>query len=153
MCQMKLILILLLVLSPSIYSEEAAFDIQLDHVTLLVSDIDESTKFYREVLLLNEIDTPWGKIPWGRMFSIGTAGQLHLAKGDVQLNEEYKHIHYAFNVEDFDSYLKYLKDHEVEYGDFAGTPGIFQTRPDGVKQVYFQDPDGYWIEVNSAQYD
>ena len=42
---------------------------------------------------------------------------------------------------------------KAEYGDFAGTPGVFQTRPDGVKQVYFQDPDEYWIEVNSAQYD
>tara|TARA_R110000868_G_scaffold1389_10_gene10744 strand:+ start:3320 stop:3502 length:183 start_codon:yes stop_codon:yes gene_type:complete len=25
-------------------------------------------------------------------------------------------------------------------------------RPDGVKQIYLQDPDGYWIEVNSAKY-
>jgi lactoylglutathione lyase len=22
-------------------------------------------------------------------------------------------------------------------------------RADGVKQIFFQDPDGYWIEVNS----
>ena len=23
-------------------------------------------------------------------------------------------------------------------------------RADGIKQIFFQDPDGYWIEVNSV---
>lgn len=150
---MRTLLILLVLLSPHAYSEEAVFDIQIDHITLLVSDIDESARFYQEVLLLQEIETPWGKIPWGRMFSIGTAGELHLAKGTPQADERDKNIHYAFNVRQFDQYLEFLEDHNVEYGDFAGTPGVFQTRPDGVKQVYFQDPDGYWIEVNNARYD
>lgn len=150
---MSFLSIVLVTFSVHAYSEEAAFDIHFDHVTLLVSDIDESAYFYRNILLLNEIETPWGKIAWGRMFAIGTAGQLHLARGAVQVNEQYKHIHYAFNVTEFDGYLKFLTDHEVGYGDFEGTPGVFQTRPDGVRQVYFQDPDGYWIEVNSARYD
>ena len=150
---MRYLLVLLITLSANAYSEEPAFDIQIDHVTLLVSDIDESATFYREILMMNEIETPWGKIPWGRMFSIGTAGQLHLAKGTPKVNEEHKHLHYAFSVAEFDDYLEFLREHEVEYGNFEGTPGVFQTRPDGVRQVYFQDPDGYWIEVNSAQYD
>jgi catechol 2,3-dioxygenase-like lactoylglutathione lyase family enzyme len=132
-------------------SEETAFDIQIDHVTLLVSDIDESADFYREILMLNEIETPWGKIPWGRMFSTGAAGELHLAKGTVPADAQNKQIHYAFRVTEFDDYLKFLEHNEVEYGNFEGTPGTFQTRPDGVRQVYFQDPDGYWIEVNSGQ--
>jgi lactoylglutathione lyase len=25
------------------------------------------------------------------------------------------------------------------------------TRVDGVKQIYFKDPDGYWIEINDAK--
>lgn len=25
-----------------------------------------------------------------------------------------------------------------------------QTRPDGVQQIFVQDPDGYWIEINDA---
>jgi lactoylglutathione lyase len=24
-------------------------------------------------------------------------------------------------------------------------------RVDGVKQIYFKDPDGYWIEINDAK--
>lgn len=150
---MRFLIVLLVILSANASSEERDFDIQIDHITLVVSDIEESASFYRDVLLLDEIETPWGKIPWGRMFAIGTAGQLHLAKGTVQANNRNKHIHYAFNVKKFETYLEFLKDHDVDYGDFSGTAGVFQNRPDGIKQVYFQDPDGYWIEVNSAQYD
>jgi catechol-2,3-dioxygenase len=25
-------------------------------------------------------------------------------------------------------------------------------RPDGVKQIYFQDPEGYWIEINDDKH-
>jgi catechol 2,3-dioxygenase-like lactoylglutathione lyase family enzyme len=150
---MRLFLVALIILSASAHSQDEEFGIQIDHITLLVSDIDKSAEFYRDVLMLSEIETPWGKIPWGRMFSTGATGQLHLAKGDTQIIRLDKSIHYAFNVEDFDGYLKFLRDHAIVYGDFSGKPGAFQTRPDGVKQVYFQDPDGYWIEVNSAQYD
>lgn len=150
---MRLFLVLLAMLSANAYSEETAFDIQFDHVTLLVSDIDESADFYREILMLKEIETPWGKIPWGRMFSTGTTGELHLVKSTMEVSQQDKQIHYAFNVREFDDYLEFLKNHEVVYGDFEGKAWVFQTRPDGVRQVYFQDPDGYWIEVNSAQYE
>jgi catechol 2,3-dioxygenase-like lactoylglutathione lyase family enzyme len=149
---MRFLLVVLVALSANAYSEDADFGIQIDHVTLVVSDIDKSADFYRDILLLSEIETPWGKIPWGRMFSTGAAGQLHLVTDDVQSIKLDKNIHYAFNVTDFDGYLEFLQEHAIEYGDFSGTPGAFQTRPDGVRQVYFQDPDGYWIEVNSAGY-
>ena len=127
--------------SVNAYSDDDAFDIQIDHVTLLVSDIDVSADFYLEILMLDEFETPWGKTPLGRMFSIGTAGELHLATGSVRANEHHKQVHYAFRVKRFDYYLKFLEDHDVEYGNFQGTLGAFQTRPDGVRQVYFQDPD------------
>ena len=34
---------------------------------------------------------------------------------------------------------------------WTGVPLETNDRPDGVKQVYFQDPDGYWIEVNDGR--
>jgi catechol 2,3-dioxygenase-like lactoylglutathione lyase family enzyme len=147
---MRLLIVLLVILPANAYSVETAFDIQIDHVTLLVSDVDRSADFYLTILMLTEFETPWGKTPLGRMFSIGTAGELHLARGDAQGNEKDKRVHYAFRVKGFDDYLRFLEDNGVKYGDFEGNPGAFQTRPDGVRQVYFQDPDGYWIEVNSG---
>ena len=147
---MRLLIVLLVLFSANVHSEEAMFDIQIDHVTLLVSDVDRSADFYLKILMLTEFETPWGKTPMGRMFSIGAAGELHLAKGEATANEPDKRSHYAFRVKEFDDYLVFLKDNGVNYGSFEGTPGVFQTRPDGVRQVYFQDPDGYWIEVNSG---
>ena len=146
-------MVLLVIFSAHAYSEETTFDIQIDHVTLLVTDVDRSADFYLKILMLTEFETPWGKTPMGRMFSIGAAGELHLVKSDAQGNEKDKQIHYAFRVKEFDEYLRFLEESGVKYGNFQGTPGVFQTRPDGVRQVYFPDPDGYWIEVNSGPSD
>ena len=41
---------------------------------------------------------------------------------------------------------------QVRYVNFKGEERKMTTRPDGVKQVYFQDPDGYWIEVNDDKF-
>ena len=35
------------------------------------------------------------------------------------------------------------------YKYWKNTPNKDYIRNDGVLQVYFQDPDGYWIEVNN----
>ena len=34
------------------------------------------------------------------------------------------------------------------FGNLAGERGRLHTRADGIRSVYLQDPDGYWIEVN-----
>jgi lactoylglutathione lyase len=39
----------------------------------------------------------------------------------------------------------------IPYEDVAGKPQTVQVRVDGVKQIYFKDPDGYWIEMNDAR--
>jgi lactoylglutathione lyase len=40
----------------------------------------------------------------------------------------------------------------VRYGSWKGEAGQFTPRPDGVKQVYLQDPDGFWLEVNDDKF-
>jgi len=59
-------------------------------------------------------------------------------------------LHLAFSVKDFDGYVEYLKKNGINYSNFAGENNKIQTRPDGVRQFYFQDPDGYWIEINDT---
>ncbi|MDX1461016.1 MAG: VOC family protein [Xanthomonadales bacterium] len=147
---MNIIALLLVLISANAYSDKSSFDIQMDHVTLMVSDVDRSANFYLKFLMLTEFETPWGKTPMGRMFSIGSAGEIHLAKGEKPDHKPNKRVHTAFRIAEFDEYLLFLEDNGVKFGNFEGDPGVFQTRPDGVRQVYFQDPDGYWIEVNSA---
>jgi catechol 2,3-dioxygenase-like lactoylglutathione lyase family enzyme len=101
------------------------------------------------------VETPWGKdLPLPVLFfDIGNDQQLHvtqLENDGIKLN---KVIHIAFTVKDFDDYIKFLNEKGIKYGDWSGKNKKFQTRIDGVKQIYFQDPDGYWIEINNnAQY-
>jgi hypothetical protein len=37
----------------------------------------------------------------------------------------------------------------IAYEDLQGTPGAITLRPDGIQQIYFRDPDGYWIEMTT----
>jgi catechol 2,3-dioxygenase-like lactoylglutathione lyase family enzyme len=45
-----------------------------------------------------------------------------------------------------------LNKNSIWFGNFPGITNTITTRPDGIKQIYFKDPDGYWIEVNDDPY-
>ena len=40
----------------------------------------------------------------------------------------------------------------VKYGNFLGEEKKIAIRPDQISQIYLQDPDGYWIEVNNDRF-
>ncbi len=83
-------------------------------------------------------------------FDLGNKMELHVTEYNTEI-KLHKFIHFAFTVNDFDGYLEFLREKGIEYGEFSGKNMKFQTRIDGVRQIYFQDPDGYWIEVNDHQ--
>ena len=142
----------LLIIALTLFSHPVlgqSFNLQFDHSTILVSDLDRSATFYKNILHLKELETPWGVNPTIRFFSVGGNQQLHIAQlqnDGIKLN---KAIHIAFAIQDFDAFLEFLKEEGVEYENFAGDSTEPQSRPDGVKQIYLQDPDGYWVEINS----
>jgi len=85
-----------------------------------------------------------------RWFSLGEGKELHLIsilKEDVTIN---KAVHFALTTPDFDKFVKILASKNITYSDWPGTEGKINVRADDVKQIFFQDPDGYWIEVNSV---
>jgi catechol 2,3-dioxygenase-like lactoylglutathione lyase family enzyme len=85
-----------------------------------------------------------------RWFSLGEGKELHLIsilKENVTIN---KGVHFALTTTNFDAFIKTLDTNRIVYSDWPGTPGKVNIRADGIKQIYFQDPDGYWIEVNSV---
>ena len=146
--------IMVLVSMLCLYSSSSGqtFNPELDHTTILVKDIETSANFYKNILHLKELETPWGVINWGRFLSIGNNQQLHIAKVDADSIKLNKFLHMAFTVPEFDAYLRFLRENGIEYGNFAGDSQEPQIRPDGVKQIYFQDPDGYWIEINDRKH-
>jgi catechol 2,3-dioxygenase-like lactoylglutathione lyase family enzyme len=129
--------------------DTTAFNFNLNHVALSVKDVDRSSNFYKQVLKLQEI-TNRSKLEGVRWFSLGEGKELHLIsiiKEPVTIN---KAVHLAIATPSFDAFVTALDNIKLVYYDWAGTPHKINIRADGIKQVFFQDPDGYWIEVNSV---
>lgn len=121
--------------------------IRINHVALYVSNLAKSTSFYREIIGLDTIPEPFhdGKHTW---FSIGDKAHLHLIEGRKQPSESEKNTHLCFSTAKLDHLLEKLNRQHIPYEDWAGHPSGVTRRVDGVRQVYFRDPDGYWIEIN-----
>ena len=68
-----------------------------------------------------------------------------------QKKEHDKNTHLCFSVASVPEFVKVLAKNKVEYENWAGEKMAITTRVDGVKQIYFKDPDGYWIEINDAK--
>ena len=128
--------------------EPVSYGFTFNHLALSVKVVNRSAEFYKNVLKLQEI-TNRTKMEGIRWFSLGEGKELHLIsvlKEPVTIN---KGVHVALATADFDSFVKALNAMKIAYSDWPGTPDKINIRADGIKQIYFQDPDGYWIEVNS----
>ncbi len=146
---MKKTLLLIAIVLSSFYSGAQSFSMELDHYCIIVKDVEISGEFYKNILQLKEVPTPWGDntpLP-AVFFDLGNNQELHVTEYPDSI-KLHKFIHFAFTINDFDGYLEFLKEKGIEYGDWSGENKTFQIRIDGVRQIYFQDPDGYWIEIN-----
>ena len=121
--------------------------LKLNHIAMYVYDLKKSTAFYENVLRLKQIPEPFhdGKHTW---FTIGAAGSLHLIQGAPANISRDKNDHLCFSVKSIDEFIANLDKHKIEYTNWPGTAKAPTVRVDGVKQIYFVDPDGHWIEIN-----
>jgi len=129
--------------------DNTTFQLTLNHVALSVIDVNRSAEFYGGVLKFQEI-TNKTKVDGIRWFSMGEGKELHLIstiKENVTVNRA---VHLAMTTPNFESFVQVLETKNVPYSDWPGTPNKINIRADGIKQIFFQDPDGYWIEVNSV---
>lgn len=122
----------------------------LNHTAIYVTDLLVSTHFYQDILGLDTIPEPFhdGRHAW---FSIGNKCTLHIIQGAAAKKEYFKSSHTCFNVPSVSDFITLLKANKVEYENLAGEKNAVTTRVDGVKQIYFKDPDGYWLEINDAK--
>ena len=56
----------------------------------------------------------------------------------------------AFTAKNFDEFINHLKNKNINSQTGKGDENKIQIRNDGYKQIFFQDPQGYWIEVNNV---
>ena len=135
--------------SQSIPAKKAA---EFDHSTVYVRDLQKSADFYARALGLERIPEPFkdGLHVW---FRIGSHDQLHVVSGATDTMPHDINVHLAFRVVSFNDFVSHLDQMSIKYrksirDDSKGT----SVRPDGVHQLYFQDPDGYWIEINDDRF-
>ena len=119
-----------------------------NHDALLVSDLEKSAKFYEEVLGLQKVKNRTEN-PERRWYSLGDKLELHLILGNSKKIKTTKSVHFALDAPDFEGFLKSVQANNIPYSSWEGEDNKVTIRPDGVKQIYIQDPDGYWIEINS----
>ncbi|GIP31129.1 VOC family protein [Paenibacillus sp. J2TS4] len=121
---------------------------ELHHVSLVVTDLEKSSAFYREVLGLKDLERP--PFPFaGAWFAVGGSGQqLHLIVNEaytpahVSINT--RNAHLAIRVPCYTEALAKLDQLKIEY---VAKPNSIA----GFPQVYILDPDHNLIEINAAR--
>lgn len=121
--------------------------VQINHIAIAVTDLEESEAFYRDVIGLKQIPEPFG-LGMHAWFDIGGGAELHVIRGSEERTEQNIYNHLCFSVSDLDAFIDQITSYGIEYSDFSGNVGERNIRPDGIQQIYFTDPDGYWIEIN-----
>ena len=122
-----------------------------NHQTIFVVDINKSAEFYEKVMMFKRIAEPFhdNRHIW---LAIGEHSQLHIVQGAERVVDHDINIHMAFTVPSVEEFAKHLDGLKIKYGNWAQSSTQPQLRPDGIKQIYLQDPDGYWIEVNDDKF-
>lgn len=124
----------------------------IDHVTLVVVDLERTARFYVDLLGMRRVERPAFNFP-GLWFQAG-ATQIHLilkhdgAGPAGQLGplpaSPGRVFHFAFEVDDVVAATERLRAAGVHV---RGT-GL---RPDGFDQMWCHDPDGHVVELFSRR--
>ncbi len=123
----------------------------LDHVTIVVKDLEQSRRFYVDVLGMRQVPRPAFSFD-GLWFQAGKT-QIHLIlefsgsgpAGNL-LAENLRSSrtnHFAFEVDDVEAALPRLREH---LAPILSGP---KPRPDGYLQIFLTDPDGHVVELCS----
>ncbi len=122
----------------------------LNHVAIFVVDLQKSADFYMHVIGLDTVPEPFhdGKHVW---LQIAPNVQMHIIQGAPEKKSYYKNQHSCFSVASVETFAKMLTIKQIAFEDRDGKQSVFTTRVDGVKQIWLQDPDGYWVEINDAK--
>ncbi len=123
----------------------------IDHVTLVVADIDLSRNFYVQLLGMKEVKRPAFSFP-GAWFQSGRS-QIHVTLSDANsglpgwadrnVAKISRGHHIAFQVDDAVYAGELLQKRGVQIVDGP------KQRPDGATQLYVFDPDQHLVELFS----
>jgi lactoylglutathione lyase len=148
---MKKIFLLLFLIAPFVLRAQTQKATgRINHLAIFVVNLEKSSQFYQNILGLDTVPEPFhdGKHSW---LKIGPGATLHIIEGAPAKKDYYKNNHICFSVPSVESFVELLRKSNFTWEDVSGKKNAITTRVDGVKQIWFQDPDGYWLEVNDAK--
>jgi lactoylglutathione lyase len=142
-------LLVITVLLPVVCKAQKGTDISpvIDHIAITTGNLKKSTEFYTKVLHLKKVDNPFADTVH-QWYSLGNGVKLHAIQGDCAVVHPIAE-HLCFSVGSVHEFAKVLDKLNIKYSNWKGDSKEPTLRADGVLQLYFQDPDGYWIEINS----
>ncbi|RYU91176.1 VOC family protein [Mucilaginibacter terrigena] len=141
---------LLLLGSPLLSNAQTAAKTGFNHVALCSKDLKKSNEFYTSVLNLKIIPNPF-KDTVHTWYSIAPNIAMHVIQAGCSTAPKLIADHICFSVPAISPFIALLKQKNIPYSNWKGVPNQVEHRVDGVSQVYIQDPDGYWIEINDAK--
>lgn len=147
---MKKLFVFLLLFS-GLRMAASAQTVHFDHIGLYVRNLDSSAAFYAQLFPVDTVANPWKnfRVKW---FRLSDGVQLHLVEGLKTSMTGPIMSHLSFSVPDFNAFRQLLDRLQVPYYNGNEERGKFNQRADGVKQLLFRDPDGYWLEVNDQKH-
>ncbi len=121
----------------------------LDHVTIVVKNLDATRRFYVEALGMDEVARP-GFTFAGQWFQAGST-LIHTIletewtgrAGSAACDNTRGH-HFAFLVDDCHATAQKITELKIP---FVSPP---KQRPDGAIQLFIRDPDGHLVELCSV---
>lgn len=108
----------------------------IDHVSVLITDIERSRQFYRDVLGLKEIAKPRTFDFVALWFDLGNQ-QLHLLLKDRPDTRSPRH--FALRVKDVPAARAYFRERDIPLDETTVIPGA--------DRFFVHDPDGNRIEI------
>jgi lactoylglutathione lyase len=132
-------------------AQSNATKVHVNHTAIYVMNLAKSGEFYSKIIGLDSIAEPFhdGKHIW---YKTAEHTMLHVIQGADVKKDYYKNQHTCFTVPNFANFLQQLNAAHWTYEDKEGNKNKVTNRVDGVHQVWIQDPDGYWIEINDDQF-
>ena len=130
----------------------------LHHVSIPVSDIERSKRFYSETLGLEPMARPPFDFP-GAWFRLGQNQALHLivhphSTFRTGKGVDSRDIHFAIRVKNYAEAVEYLRSKGFREDAAETDLSKMRTNPHataGFPQIYILDPDRNVIEINAER--
>jgi catechol 2,3-dioxygenase-like lactoylglutathione lyase family enzyme len=123
----------------------------LDHVNIIVADLDGTARYYAELFDLERRDAPPPLTPRNAQWMYDAAGRAVIHINSLDCPRMYERDvasgptgalhHVAFNCTGYDEMLARLDDHARQHQ-------LNEVKAVGLRQIFTVDPNGVLLELN-----